>query len=170
MMTALSFLKPRGANNAASLYRRMASFFYEVLLLWGILILSGIVGGLFVFFNNQYREIFIQFFTFVIFGFYFVWFWSVRGQTLAMRTWKIRLVTVDGKNPSVARSIARYMACYFWFGVTALVVHLNGWAGKESLIAFSVSLLVYALMALFHPERKFWHDAICRTQIINVGK
>ena len=40
---------------------------------------------------------------FVVLGIYFVWFWS-RGQTLAMKTWHIRLVDAQGRpSPNCAR-------------------------------------------------------------------
>jgi uncharacterized RDD family membrane protein YckC len=35
-------------------------------------------------------------FLFLVIGIYFVWFWSRTGQTLAMKTWHIRLVTAQG--------------------------------------------------------------------------
>ena len=35
-------------------------------------------------------------FALVVYGIYFVGCWSVRGQTLAMQTWRIRVVTADG--------------------------------------------------------------------------
>jgi uncharacterized RDD family membrane protein YckC len=151
-----------------SLPRRMASFFYEGLLLWGLLIFSGILGGFIYFFTGDYFNISLRIFTFLFYGWYFVWFWSSRGQTLPMQTWKIRLVSIaDGKRPGVARCIARYVACYAWLGVTALVVDFNQWTGKNSLMAFSVGLSLYLLIPLLHPERKFWHDVVCGTKLIN---
>ena len=38
----------------------------------------------------------LQAFLFVIFGIYFAWFWA-KGQTLAMKTWNIRVVDRHGK-------------------------------------------------------------------------
>ena len=38
----------------------------------------------------------LQAFLFVVLGIYFIWFWSHGGQTLAMKTWHIRLVDRDG--------------------------------------------------------------------------
>ena len=39
----------------------------------------------------------LQAFLFVIFGIYFVWFWA-KGQTLAMKTWDIRVVDTQGQH------------------------------------------------------------------------
>jgi uncharacterized RDD family membrane protein YckC len=167
MTVLLNSLKRSRQENSPSLPRRMASFFYEGLLLWGILIFSGILGGVIYFSTGQYFNISLRIFTFLLYGWYFVWFWSSRGQTLPMQTWKIRLVTSEGKKPNVARSIMRYLACYVWLGVTALVIYFNNWTGKNSLVAFSVGLFLYLLIPLLHPERKFWHDVVCGTKLIN---
>lgn len=40
---------------------------------------------------------------------YFVWFWHREGQTLAMRTWKIRLVNADGQRAPIHRLCLRFM-------------------------------------------------------------
>jgi uncharacterized RDD family membrane protein YckC len=37
---------------------------------------------------------------FIVLGAYFAWYWLHGGQTLAMQTWKIRLSTPDGADPS----------------------------------------------------------------------
>jgi uncharacterized RDD family membrane protein YckC len=38
----------------------------------------------------------LQAFLFLIFGIYFTWLWS-KGQTLAMKTWHIRVVDAKGR-------------------------------------------------------------------------
>ena len=35
----------------------------------------------------------LQLFVFLVLGLYFSWFWSHGGQTVAMKTWHIRLLT-----------------------------------------------------------------------------
>ena len=53
----------------------------------------------------------------VLYGVYFVWLWSTRGQTLAMQTWRIRVVTAAGGPLTQARALGRYLACCCaWFG------------------------------------------------------
>ena len=48
----------------------------------------------------------LRVFLFLVLGAYFVWFWSRGGQTLAMQTWHIRLVTRDGAPVSRLRALA----------------------------------------------------------------
>jgi uncharacterized RDD family membrane protein YckC len=40
---------------------------------------------------------------------YFIWFWRHGGQTLAMKTWRIRLVASDGRVPSFPRAVGRFL-------------------------------------------------------------
>ena len=56
----------------------------------------------------------LQAFLFVIFGIYFVWFWA-KGQTLAMKTWHIRVVNLNGSAISQTRALARYALSWLWF-------------------------------------------------------
>jgi uncharacterized RDD family membrane protein YckC len=39
---------------------------------------------------------------------YFAWQWLHGGQTLAMKTWKIRLRSADGNPPRLAQALLRY--------------------------------------------------------------
>lgn len=76
-------------------------------------------------------------------GLYFVWLWHRNGQTLAMQTWRIRLVTVtDGQPPSIQRAIVRYLLAW------------------PSIV--SVAGLVWAL---FDRDRQFLHDRLAGTRL-----
>ena len=55
----------------------------------------------------------LQAFLFVVFGIYFVWLWS-KGQTLAMKTWNIRLVDRQGQAVSQRRALLRYVLSWVW--------------------------------------------------------
>jgi hypothetical protein len=49
----------------------------------------------------------------------------------------------------------------------ALIAHLNGWTPVQSLAVVGVGVVAYALLALAHPQRQFWHDALCGTRLID---
>lgn len=49
---------------------------------------------------------------FFVLGAYFVWFWTHGGQTLAQKTWKIRVVDRQGQAISALRATARYILCW----------------------------------------------------------
>jgi len=160
-----------GALQTPSLKRRMASFVYEGLLLFGIGLIPGAIGALFVALTGHQHPLqsdtALRVITLAIYAVYFSWFWSVRGQTLPMQTWHIRVVTAAGQPLSQARALARFVASCAWFAPAAAIAALNGWTRWQGLAAIAVGVIGYALLALLHPQRQFWHDALCGTLLID---
>ena len=166
-----AFGAPGGALQTPSLKRRMASFVYEGLLLFGIGLIPGAIGALFVALTGHEHPLqsdtALRVITLAIYAVYFSWFWSVRGQTLPMQTWHIRVVTAAGQPLSQARALARFVASCAWFAPAAAIAALNGWTRWQGLAAIAVGVIGYALLALLHPQRQFWHDALCGTLLID---
>lgn len=83
---------------------------------------------------------------------YFIWFWRHGGQTLAMKTWKIRLAPAQDRhdgNPSISRR-------------QALLRHLLCW---PSLALGGCGLL----WALVDRDGQFLHDRLAGTRLILVS-
>ncbi|MEP7058307.1 MAG: RDD family protein [Caldimonas sp.] len=154
---------------APSLRRRMACFVYEAMILFGIGLIPGLVGAIFVAQTSHRHpwqsDAALRVFAFVVYGIYFVWFWSTRGQTLPMQTWHIRVETRTGVLPGQGHALLRYLACWVWIAPAALVASLLGWTPWQSLGGVAAWIAIYALSALLHPQRQFWHDALCRTRL-----
>ena len=105
---------------------------------------------------------------FVVLGLYFSWFWSHGGQTVAMKAWRIRLVGVDGSPVSIGRAIARYLAGWLWFAPALLSLRWVDAAGAGTIFAvLGVGVIAYAALTLLHPDRQFWHDAVCGTRLVD---
>ncbi len=157
-----------GARMAPPLCRRMACFVYEGVLLFGVLMIA---GYLFSSLTQQRHALLgrhaLQAFLFVVLGIYFAWFWSRSGQTVAMKAWHIRLVTMDGQPVSQSRALARYVLSWLWFVPALLALSL---AGLNSLPAMFGLLFAgvgaYAALSRLHPQRQFWHDAVCGTRLV----
>jgi uncharacterized RDD family membrane protein YckC len=168
----VAVVAPGGALQAPSLKRRMASFVYEGLLLFGIGLIPGAIGALFVALTGHQHPLqsdtALRAITLLIYAVYFSWFWSARGQTLPMQTWHIRVVTAAGQPLSQARALARFVASCAWFAPAAAIAALNDWTRWQGLAAIAVGVVGYALLALLHPQRQFWHDALCGTRLIDV--
>lgn len=151
------------------LLRRLASLFYDAFLATGITIVVGVVYGML----TQQRHALtgthgLQATVFVVLGLYFVWCWSQSGQTLPMKTWRIRLVTRAGVPPTPRRAMARYLAAWIWVLPPLLwawfdpaLERLLGWM----LVAWAG---LYGASSLLHPQRQFWHDAACGTRLVDV--
>lgn len=148
------------------LWRRMACWMYEGMLMFGVVFISGyLFGTLSQTRNAMDNRHALQGFLFVVFGIYFVWFWA-KGQTLAMKTWNIRLVDRNGDAVSQTRALGRYCLSWLWF-LPALVVlspfHLGG---VETVILIAGWVAVWALSSQLHPNRQFWHDALAGTRLV----
>ena len=157
---------------APGIKRRMASFVYEGLLLFGIGLIPGAIGALFVALTGHQHPLqsdtALRVITLSIYAVYFTWFWSVRGQTLPMQTWHIKVVTAQSGPLSQPRALLRFVAACAWFAPAALIASVNHWTRWQGLGAIAVGVIAYALLALLHPQRQFWHDALCGTRLIDV--
>ena len=145
----------------------MACWLYEGMLLFGVVFLAGYLFGTLSqtrhALNNRHA---LQAFLFVIFGIYFTWFWA-RGQTLAMKTWNIRLVDRFGQCITQRRALVRYLASWAWFLPPLAAMAPFGLSGAESFVIITGWVLVWALLSRFHPERQFWHDAWSGTRLVS---
>ena len=143
----------------------MACWLYEGMLMFGVVFISGYLFSTL----SQTRNALdnrhpLQAFLFVIFGIYFTWFWS-RGQTLAMKTWHIRLLDRDGRPVTQTRALLRYLLSWVWFLPPLVVsVPLGLTATQTAVIVFGW-VAVWSILSRFHPTGQFWHDAWAGTQL-----
>ncbi|WP_287695922.1 RDD family protein [Accumulibacter sp.] len=126
--------------------RRLASMCYESLLALAVLavllVLPHLILGAFA--QRVASPRIIQAHGFLVLLIYFLWFWLHGGQTLAMKTWRIRLVSRDGLPLRPLQALLRYLLC--WPSI------LLGGAG----IAW----------ALLDREGQFLHDRLAGTRLI----
>jgi len=152
---------------APSVARRMLCWLYEGMLLFGVVFIAGYLFSTLTqtrhALDNRHMQ---QAFLFLVFGVYFVWFWS-KGQTLAMKTWHIRVVDRHGQALTQPRAFIRYALSWMWFlpplgfGAT---LHLS----STALAVLSVVWIVgWALLSRLHPQRQFLHDAVAGTRLIH---
>ncbi len=148
----------------------MACWLYEGMLLFGVVFLAGYLFGTL----SQTRNALdnrhaLQAFLFVVFGIYFTWFWS-RGQSLAMKTWDIRLVDRTGQPVHQGRALLRYLASWLWLLPALAAVAPFRLNGPETALIVAGWVMVWALLSRFHPQRQFWHDALAGTRLVNAPK
>lgn len=87
----------------------------------------------------------LQLFLLAITAAYFVYCWTHGGQTLPMKTWRIRLVMRDGGAISLGTGIRRYAFAVIGIGLCGLGL----------------------VWALFDRERQFLHDRLAGTRIVS---
>jgi uncharacterized RDD family membrane protein YckC len=152
---------------APSLRRRMACWLYEGLLLFGVLFISGYLFSTL----SQSRHALdnrhgLQAFLFLMVGIYFTWF-GHKGQTLAMKTWHIRVVDTHGQALTQQRALMRYLLSWIWFLPPLAIMAPYALSGGETVVLLIGWVAVWALLSRFHPQRQFWHDALAGTRLIN---
>lgn len=128
--------------------RRLLSLIYELLLLTALVLLAGAVATAI---TQSAAPAHARSITQILVALscisYFTWQWHHRGQTLPMKTWRMRLVTTDGKTVTIPRAVLR--AClaaagYLCFGIAVL------WA-------------------FIDRDGQFLHDRIAGTRLVTAG-
>lgn len=129
--------------------RRIASMVYETLLLSGILLVSLVFPHVLIgaFAHRVAAPTVLWAHLFVVLLVYFVGLWSRGGQTLAMKTWRVRLVSGSGQAIRPAQALRRFLWCW------------------PSLALGGIGLI----WAFFDRDRQFLHDRLAGTRLISTS-
>lgn len=121
--------------------------FYELLLATALLIFALVVPHMLLgaFARVQAPSSVLLIHLFVVLLVYCTWFWVNGGQTLAMKTWRIRVVDVGGGRLRPAQAVLRYMAAWVSIGLGGIGI----------------------LWALFDRDGQFLHDRIADTRLVS---
>ena len=145
----------------------MACWLYEGMLLFGVVFIAGYLFSTLTqtrhALDNRHA---LQAFVFIVFGIYFTWFWA-RGQTLAMKTWHIRVVDRDGRPISQTRALVRYVLSWIWLLPPLAAVAPFNLSGGEMAVLTIGWVIVWALLSRFHPLQQFWHAALAGTRLVS---
>lgn len=133
-------------NTLPGICRRLASACYETLLLLAVvaaaLVLPHMLIGL-AFHVTAPGPVLITHLV-IVFACYFLWHWRHGGQTLAMKTWNIRLTSINGAAPSWQQLVLRFFLAW------------------PSIGFYGAGLM----WALFDRDRQFLHDRLSGTRIV----
>ena len=128
--------------------RRLLSLVYEILLLIAVALFAGGTAAVLAHITSlAYTRLFTQTIGIATCAAYFVWQWHRSGQTLPMKTWRMRLETVDGMRVAVPRALLRATlatAGYLLLGITVI------WA-------------------FIDRDRQFLHDRLAGTRLVVTG-
>lgn len=126
-----------------SLMRRLFSMLYEALVLFGVLFVAVIIFTLIRHYPTApAAKIFFQIYLYLVLLWYFTWFWTHGGQTVAMRAWRFRLQRIDGKP-------VRFIQAAWRFSLLPLMPISIVWA-------------------LFDRDKQFLHDRLAGTRLVMV--
>lgn len=119
---------------------------YEALLLLAVLFVATCLFlALFGSAVQPPRRYGLQLWLLVVVGIYFIGFWTHGGQTLAMKTWRLRLVMNGGNAIDWRTALLRFIYCLPSIG-----------------LGFGI------VWALIDKEGKFWHDRMAHTRLQHI--
>ena len=138
------------AAERAPLARRLGSLLYEALVILALSIFLfilpvAIFAGLT---QRMPGTAVLWFYLLTLLGTYFVWCWARAGQTLAMKTWRLRLLDAQSGRPLRP--------------LQAIVRYGMGWLCWPTGLAL--------LWSFIDPDRQFLHDRIAGSRIVQIPK
>lgn len=127
------------------LFRRLGSLLYDTLTVMVLLLLaSAIVTFLSTTSAGDPPRLLLQCTAVSLVAGYFWWCWTHSGQTLAMKTWHIRVIRCDGSRLRLRDAVTRLL-----LAIPSLALGgLGLW------------------WALFDHDRQFLHDRLARTRLV----
>lgn len=129
----------------ASLSRRLTSMLYEGLVIFSILLVGFLLPQIvFSGFGLQLSGKQLWLHVILVLMVYFVWCWLHGGQTLPMKTWKLRIVGTNGEKLRPLQAVFRYLLAW------------------PSVLVFGIGIF----WALFDQDKQFLHDRLAGTRII----
>jgi uncharacterized RDD family membrane protein YckC len=142
---------------------------YEAMLLFGVLFIS---GWLFSTLTQQRHALYLrgamEIWLFLVLAVYFTWFWTHGGQTLAMKTWRVRVERADGAPLRFGQALVRYLLAWLWFMPGLLLAWLVGAQGWMLVLIPAANVLVWAMAAYLDPNRQFLHDRLAHTRLVRL--
>ena len=132
------------AGDAPALGRRLASALYESLLLAAVLLVTALpIAAVTLPLPPELAVAALRAYLLLVAGGYFTLFWR-KGQTLAMKTWRIRIESAAGGPITRRQAWTRYLlAC-----LNLLLLGIGWWA------------------ALWARDRQFLHDRLAGTRLV----
>ncbi len=135
---------------AAGIPRRLASALYDLLLTAALALVATLPFiALFGDSTLGWRRHLLQAWVLAVVGAYYVWFWTRGGQTLAMKTWHVRLVRAgDGSAVDTARAVHRFLLA----------------------VVGTLALGLGFAYALLDRDRRFLHDRLAGTALVDAAR
>jgi uncharacterized RDD family membrane protein YckC len=131
-------------NTKPGFFRRLTVILYDLLLLIAVLFVA---TALILPFNSGQaytaQQIFFPLYLLLVSFLFYAWFWTHGGQTLGLRAWKIKVLTLNEKP--------------------------IGW--KQALLRFTAAILSWGffglgfLWILIDKNQRSWHDHLSKTAL-----
>ena len=158
-------------------WRRVSCCLYEQLVLLGVIALTFLLPnlGLGILFGVSLPSWLTFLYLYTVLGIYFIWYWTKSGQTLAMQTWRVRLIDQQGYTLKKRQAFWRYIYGSLWLIPCVLLqwaFHLEKWQIIEML--FAVALFFWPLTIYLDRkdpmQRQALTDRFAGTRLVELPK
>ena len=158
-------------------WRRVSCCLYEQLVLLGVIAFTFLAPnlGLGILFGVSLPSWLTFLYLYSVLGVYFVWYWTKSGQTLAMQTWRIRMIGANGFNLTRRQAIWRYVYGSLWIVPCVFlqwIFHLEKWQIIEML--FAVALFIWPLSIFLDRRsatlRQSLPDRMAKSRLVELPK
>lgn len=156
-----------------TLKRRLICLVYEAFLLAAVEMLATLLYLLAT--RNQHTptiEHGLRFVLFLVTAAYFIHFWTDSGHTLAMKTWRIKLVKVGYARVPLRAAALRYLLSWGWFMPALLVSYVFNLTANKSYfsLALVVGIVAWGCTVFLDKDRQFLHDKLAGTRLIQLPR
>jgi uncharacterized RDD family membrane protein YckC len=128
--------------------RRLVCLLYESLVVFSILLIGFLLPQIVLSgFHLELSPRMLWLHVLLLLLAYFVWCWLNGGQTLPMKTWKLRIMSAEGTALRPLQAVLRYLCAW------------------PSILLFGVGIF----WALFDKDGQFLHDRVAGTRIVSIS-
>ena len=158
-------------------WRRVSCGLYEQLVLLGVIAFTFLLPNLAlgILFGASLPSWLTFLYLYAVLGIYFIWYWTKSGQTLAMQTWRVRMIGMNGYNLTRRQALWRYIFGSLWLVPCVILqwmFHLEKWQIIEML--FAVALFIWPLSTFLDrrpvSERQGLPDRMAGTRLVELPK
>jgi uncharacterized RDD family membrane protein YckC len=160
---------PTDAGSTPSLWLRFAAMVYELVLLFGVVFIVSyalLSAARWTYPLPDPQRWVLQSVLFITVGAYFAWCWSRGGQTLAMKSWGLRVVDATGRRLTFGRAALRYLLAWHLVVPGLVFVALFQAHTVTDLAAVAIGFVAMLFTARLDPDRQLLHDRLLGTRVV----
>jgi len=105
-----------------------------------------------------------------VIGAYLVACWVRQGQTLAQKTWRLRVERDDGRPIGIRTAVLRYLLAWYLVLPGLALASLVATGIVSGALVFAAALLGTCLLARLDREHRLLHDRLLGTRLVRLPK
>ena len=150
-----------------SIWRRIASLLYDIVLIVALVIIMYMPLLSFNIEENFILKITAQIYVYLIIQYFFVWFWVNSNGTLGMKSWRVKISDTNGNKITYKKAILRFNVSLIYFLIIGFLV-FTYYKYSEMNYFLLMLLAIFLSFPLIRKDRKFLHDIISKTILIKI--